>query len=360
VILSGVAASLVSFGGCVTLTPVVRKLSLRFGAVDRAGPLKIHSRPIPRLGGIAVALSILFAVVVAHPAATHESELSFIAAFAAVWLVGLADDLRSMSPYGRLAMQIVPGVLLWLGGWRFSAAQWLPRTGIASLGLVCVLVILFANSVNFLDGADGVAGGIAAIIAMCYLAISRNAGSAPLDSVVGWSMLGSSIAFLFFNFPPANIFLGDSGSTVLGFCIAFLTLTSAHSNTPADSRALLPFTLAGLPLLDAALAIVRRVKSNSSPLTGDRRHSYDLLMVRGWSPRNVAFACYATTFAVGVVAWLSLHVSLRCFELSSIGSMSVLVFVAIRVGSLRTEDARRQNREQACNVTPAGNSESSA
>lgn len=359
-IVSGAATALVSFSVCIALTLGVRKLCVLFDVVDCPGPLKIHSRPIPRLGGIAVAVSMFFAVVVARPAAPRESELSSVAAFAAIWLIGVVDDLRSLSARSRLVAQIVPGVLLWLGGWRFSAAHSLPLTGMASLGFVCVVIILFANSFNFLDGADGIAGGVAATIAVCYLAISRNASATPLASVVSWSMLGSSIAFLFFNFPPANIFLGDSGSTVLGFCIAFLTLTSAHSNMPADSRALLPFTLAGLPLLDAVLAIIRRIKSNSSPLHGDRRHIYDLLTARGWSPRNVAFACYATTLAVGVVAWLSLHVSLRCFELSSAGSMAVLVFVAIRVGSLRTEDARRQNREQACNVTPAGKSESSA
>jgi UDP-GlcNAc:undecaprenyl-phosphate GlcNAc-1-phosphate transferase len=330
----------------------------RLGAVDRPGPLKIHSRPIPRLGGIAVAVSIPAGICVMAPWQTGGSYFFFLAAFTAIWLVGFADDLRSISPYARLALQIVSGLLLWLGGWRLSAALALPRTGIVSLISVCAVCAVFANSFNFLDGADGIVGGVAAIIAVCYLAISRNAGPGPLP--VSWSLLGSSIAFLFFNFPPANIFLGDSGSTVLGFCIAFLTLSCGQSSAAEASVALVPFTLAGLPLLDAALAVVRRIKNNSSPLRGDRRHIYDILMARRWSQRNIAFACWGMTVALGVVAWLSLHISLRCFEISSAGGIAVLLFLAIRLGSLPTEAARQENGEKVHNIAPAGNSESSA
>lgn len=345
-IASAIAAVLVSFGACVALTPVVRKFCFRFAAVDRPGPLKIHSRPVPRLGGIAVALSIAAALFVAAPRQAHGN--CFFAALGAIWIVGLADDLRSLPPIARLTVQIVPGILLWLGGWRLASLPFLPRAGIASLLCVSAVIVLFANSFNFLDGSDGIAAGVAAIIAACYLAVSHVAAPDPFAFALCCALLGSSIGFEIFNFPPARIFLGDSGSTALGFCIGFLTLTPAQPHTSVGSLALVPFALAGLPLLDAALALVRRLLCRSSPLHGDRRHFYDLLLARRWTARKVAFACYGITLALGVLAWLSLRISFRCFEISSAASTAVLLLLAIGLGSLRAENSRREHLDQIC------------
>lgn len=126
----GATAGLASFALCLTLTPIVRKLCLRWGTVDSPGPLKIHTRPTPRLGGIAVALSIFAAILVSAPHAARENPL-FFAAFTTIWLIGLADDLRSLPALARLAGQVVPAILLWLGGWRFSIARVLPGSGAA-------------------------------------------------------------------------------------------------------------------------------------------------------------------------------------------------------------------------------------
>ncbi len=354
----GATAGLASFALCLTLTPIVRKLCLRWGAVDSPGPLKIHTRPTPRLGGIAVALSIFAAILVSAPHAARENPL-FFAAFTTIWLIGLADDLRSLPALARLAGQVVPAILLWLGGWRFSIARVLPGSGAASLVSVCAIVIVFANSFNFLDGSDGIAAGVAGLTAVAYLAISHSALSAardPFASAVAWSIFASSAAFLFFNFSPASIFLGDSGSTVLGFCIAFLTLDPARANQSATSLAFLPFVLAGLPVIDAALAVLRRLRQLSSPLQGDRSHFYDLLLARGWSPLQVALACYGITIGLALVAWLGMHFDFRSFEILSAVSLAGLFLVAVRLGSLQSRDRNGGKRRRQFEVAPNASS----
>jgi len=347
----GMAAGLIAFSVCVALTPAVRELCLRFGAVDHPGALKIHSRPIPRLGGIAVALAIAAALCLAAPL-QGRAGCFFLAAFATIWLVGLADDLRSLPPIVRLAGQIVSGVLLWVGGWRLSAGPEFPRDGVASLLGVCAVVVVFANAFNFLDGSDGIAAGVAALAASSYLIVLHAVAPDPLVSVVTCALLGACVAFLIFNAPPANIFLGDSGSTVLGFCIALLSFKSA-SSAGAFPLCIVPFTLAGLPLLDAALALVRRIANRSSPLHGDRRHFYDLLLARRWSQRTVALTCYGITLALGFVAWLGTRLSVRAFEVLSALSFAGLLLLCVTLGSMRVGDKMRGNPDQAFRITPS-------
>ncbi|MGH9563026.1 MAG: glycosyltransferase family 4 protein, partial [Terracidiphilus sp.] len=239
--------ALVSFAACLALTPVVRKLCLRYGAVDRPGPLKIHSHLVPRLGGLAVTLSIAAGVLLPNRQDARANAL-FFAALAVIWLAGFVDDLRSISPYARLVAQVVSGTISWCGGWRFTFAGQLPTSGAVSLVAVCFLVVLFANSFNFLDGSDGLAAGVAAVVGASYLVISQGAADAdPFARLIAACLFGSCVAFLVYNFAPAKIHLGDSGSTVLGFCVAFLALIAPHSIHPVSLLQLSPLLIAGVP-----------------------------------------------------------------------------------------------------------------
>ncbi|MGH9716309.1 MAG: hypothetical protein ACRD4R_06245 [Candidatus Acidiferrales bacterium] len=147
---------------------------------------------------------------------------------------------------------------------------------------------------------------------------------------------------------------------MLGLCIAFLTLDSARSTYPSPSLAFLPLILAGLPLLDAALAVIRRANQRSSPLLGDRRHFYDLLLTRGLSPGKVTLACYGITLAFALVAWLGMRFGSRCFEISSAIGLAGLLILAVRLGSLRLGDENEEKIDHACEVAPSGSSEGSA
>jgi UDP-GlcNAc:undecaprenyl-phosphate GlcNAc-1-phosphate transferase len=334
------AASFVAaFSPSVLLIPAVRRICIRFGIFDQPGPLKIHAQPIPRLGGVAIALAISGACVVARPFPAGSAAY-FLAALALVWIAGLIDDLRGLSPVLRLAAQAAAGFLLWRAGWRVPALG----TGASSLLATCLFVIIFANAFNFLDGSDGLVAGVAGIIALVFI-FARNGAGTQFPSGVAWSLFGACTGFLIFNFPPARIFMGDCGSTTLGFSVAFLALAFARSSDGTTPSLMFPLLVAGLPLFDAGLAVVRRLRDAASPFYGDRRHFYDLLLDRGWSPRKVALVSYLITAAMGSIGWIGLRFDPKRLWLLAALSFAALFVAALRLGSLRAE--RRVQRMEA-------------
>ena len=337
-----VASFVAAFGLSALVTPAVRRVCVQFGIFDQPGPLKIHAQPIPRLGGVAIALAIFGASITAKPLRAG-SVAPFLAALALVWIAGLVDDLRGLSPVFRLAAQAAAGFLLWRAGWHVPVAG----SGAWSLLATCIFVLVFANAFNFLDGSDGLAAGVAGIIALAYV-FARSGTETQFASGVAWILFGASAGFLLFNFPPAKIFMGDSGSTVLGFSVAFLGLDFCRSSRGTIPSMIFSLLVAGLPLLDAALAVLRRLREAASPFYGDRRHFYDLLLFRGWSPRKVALLSYSITAAMGAIGWMGLRSDPQYWLTLAALSFAALFAVAFRLGSLRAE--RRVRRMEAQNA----------
>lgn len=313
---------------------MVRALCIHWGLYDSVGPLKIHSQPIPRLGGVAIALAFAAGVSFAgHPSRTHV--WPFFAALILIWTAGLADDIWHLSPNLRLAAQVGGAILLWCGGWRLP---WL-KAGPANLAAACFLTALFINCFNFLDGADGLCAGVTGIIAAAYLVLPGIALSV-LGSTVAWSLLGVSIGFLVFNFPPARLFMGDSGSTVLGFGIAFLALDfyGSHPATEPHIALVVPLLMAALPLLDGIMTVLRRLRGGWPLLHGDRRHFYDLLLGINWPPRRVALTIYALTAAMCIIAWFVLKCDFTQALSLCAASIGALIIIAVRLGVLRSNE----------------------
>ncbi len=335
----------IAFAVAALSLPLVIRFCARWRFYDSPGPLKIHSHQVSRLGGISIGLAILAGAVIVAPTSGYAL-WPFLAALILVWLAGLIDDFRGLSPAFRIAAQIAAAILLWHGGWR------IPFEGAPGLVGQCILVVLFVSAFNFLDGTDGLAAGIAAIIALGYEILPGFAAN-HVDSALAWAVAGSCLGFLLFNFPPAKIFMGDSGSNVLGFATIFLDLCfyrslgirfdtgsadGADFTRTAAAALIFPLFIAALPLLDAVLAVLRRLLNRRSPFCGDRRHFYDLLMVRGWSNRKVALACYAVTGTLVIVARSEIKddtgYPIALFALVLV----ILLFVAIPLGSLRMKD----------------------
>jgi Glycosyl transferase family 4 len=158
---------------------------------------------------------------------------------------------------------------------------------------------------NFLDGADGLAAGVTTVIALAYI-LFPGAALGAIGSALAWSLLGTSAAILMFNFPPAKIIMGDSGSSALGFTVAFLGLEFIATNSPNTTAAtapIFPLLVAALPLADPLFAILRRPASGHFPFLGDRRQFYDRLLAAGWTTRRVATTCYLLTGSLAGLAW---------------------------------------------------------
>jgi UDP-GlcNAc:undecaprenyl-phosphate GlcNAc-1-phosphate transferase len=325
----GYLVGVIAFLICAGFLPIIRYTALRLNVHDLPGHLKIHSVPIPRLGGIAIGVATVTSLMFSpFRASSHVAGICL--ALMVIWYVGLLDDLMNLSPAFRLVAQLFAGVLV-------SQTPWgLKLTGIPVFDIVltCLFVAVFVNAFNFLDGADGLAGGVAGFIALGYAALYSSPVLA-IGGLVAWILLGACLGFLAFNFPPAKIFMGDSGSTTLGFVVAFLALDFYRVHYHIGTRWLLPLVFAALPLLDFFLAVLRRIRRRVSPLSGDRRHFYDLLLERGWSSMQVAFGAYAVTGALLLVGWLCMDADWKISLAVSILTVVTLLLLAARLGAFR-------------------------
>jgi UDP-N-acetylmuramyl pentapeptide phosphotransferase/UDP-N-acetylglucosamine-1-phosphate transferase len=250
---------------------------------------------------VSIAIGLATAILFGLLSTSKHVSIWWFAAFGLIWLAGLIDDIRGLSPFLKLAAQIGAGVILWSGGWSLPGHF----PALAEILIICAMVVLFANAFNFLDGSDGLAAGVAAIIGLAYvLGLGGTSDFAPL---VAGALAGATLGFLFSNFPPAKIFMGDSGSTVLGFCVAFLSLDflkHAQAQNPTF-KWIFPLLIAGLPLIDGIVVVLRRLIRGVSPLHGDRFHYYDRWLKNGWSPLTVAAISYAISALLAATGlWL--------------------------------------------------------
>lgn len=323
-----IAAALIAFLIVLALTPLVRILCLRAQILDRPGPLKIHLTPTPRLGGIAIFVGIMGGVFAANSHAA-TADWSVLAAFALIWLTGILDDLRSLPATLRLAVQFACAALLWHAGLRLVIFDNAPANFTIEAGFAMLLI----NSMNWLDGIDGLAAGIASLITLAY-ALTPSHSLTPLGLATACSACGACAAFLFFNLEPASIFGGDSSSTLLGLIIAFLGLDLARQHQPSTSHDILvPLLISSVPVLDALFVVLGRLARRESPLAGNRCHAYDLLRDQGWSVSSViSVSCAVTAICVAIAAAIERHVISSAWAALGFG-LSVLWIIAPRLGS---------------------------
>jgi UDP-GlcNAc:undecaprenyl-phosphate GlcNAc-1-phosphate transferase len=209
-----------------------------------------------------------------------------------------------------------------------------------NIAATILYLVLFINAFNFLDGADGIAAGVTAVIAIAYLLLPSGVLRA-VGSADAWALLGACAGFLLFNFPPAKIFLGDSGSSVLGFTVALLGLELHRANGPGQAPLLFPLLVASVAILDVILAVVRRLRHGRSPLQGDRRHFYDLLRNTGWPARRIALTCYALTGALVTAGLATLHRGFMLQLVTYLLVTGVLLAIGASLGSLRGEQTHQ-------------------
>jgi len=293
----------VSFTLSLFLTPLLRNLFRGFGVLDRPDRIrKMHGRPIPRAGGIAIALSYLgaFAFLLVSPlnggamvALNVRFACWLIPAVALVFLTGLLDDLLGLTPWQKLIGQVGAAALaFWagiriqgIGGAHFDGELWW------SLPLTVLWLVGCTNAFNLIDGMDGLAAGIGLFATMTTMSAALLQHNIPL-ALATVPLAGCLLGFLRFNFNPASIFLGDSGSFLIGFLLGiYAVLWSQKSATILGMTA--PIMALSIPLLDTSIAIARRFLRRKSILSGDRGHIHHRLLDRGLTPRRVALLLYA-------------------------------------------------------------------
>ena len=314
---------------CAGTLPIVRSLAARWNLHDSPGELKIHTVPTPRLGGVSMGLALLAGLSIGGAGLFLHAWDIYLAMFL-LWGTSLIDDLQTLPPAIRLFVHCIAGLVVARTQWGLT----LFGNPLLDAALTCIFVMLFVNAFNFFDGADGLAAGSAALVSLGYVLLYTSRAPS-VGAAVAWSLLGTCLGFLLFNFPPAKIFMGDSGSTVLGFLIAFLGLDFYRVHHAVGTHLLLPLVFAGIPLLDLILAVFRRLKKRVSPFAGDRQHYYDLLQQRGWAARPIAIGSYLATVVLILLGLLCdrLNPGLAFAALSL--TFASLILTAVRLGSLR-------------------------
>lgn len=289
-------AGTVAFLVCVAALPIVRQISRKYGLYDAQGPLKIHQGQIPRIGGIAVMLGLAASAFLFF--APVSKSLAILTVFAGVWVVGLWDDARGLSPFIRFTVQIAAGACLWFGGWHLG----LFAAPALDLIATCIFAAFLINAMNFLDGMDGLCASMTMLIALGFLGIS---GGDPtgLGRLVAASLVGATAGILIVNFPPATMFMGDSGSTLIGIVLAFLSLHFIRFHPGAEEMAV-PLLFLAIPMADALAAILRRATKPGRIFDGDRRHFYDVLLQQGWPVRRVLAISLEAASVLILVGWL--------------------------------------------------------
>jgi UDP-GlcNAc:undecaprenyl-phosphate/decaprenyl-phosphate GlcNAc-1-phosphate transferase len=326
----------VSFVIAWVTTFVVRKVAVRTGFVDKPGHRKIHSKPVALGGGVAIFLAFALPVVAAYlflrlglPMRGWGTEaeenlrvallngavrqmpmaLSFLLACFALHLMGLWDDRKAMGPYVKLAIQL--GVAAGLVAYNRDLRAITAWGEAASFALTVLWITAVTNAFNFLDNMDGLSAGVACVCAVCFFvtAISIEQWFVAASLAL---LIGALLGFLCFNFPPASIFMGDSGSLVIGFILGVLTIRTQYLHTGEDFGAgwyaiFVPVIVLAVPLYDLVVVSLIRISRGRSPFKGDTNHFSHRLVARGMSKRTAVLCLYLLSAATGVGAIILPH-----------------------------------------------------
>ncbi|WP_242360370.1 glycosyltransferase family 4 protein [Anaeromyxobacter sp. SG17] len=344
------------------LTPIVRAVALRRGALDDGlSARKIHGKPVPRLGGIAIVLACVLALAII--AALREEArrglepgwqaLALPAGGFAIAALGIFDDLRGATARSKFAVQFVVGAGVYGVGLGIDAVA-TPfgapiQLGLLGLPLTVLWISGVINALNLVDGLDGLAGGVAFIALAVTFAIAADHGDAPTMLLTA-AVAGAVLGFLVFNFHPASIFMGDTGSLFLGFVLATAALRVNRASSSAVAL-LVPLVLLGVPIADTLLAIVRRAVRGAPLFSADRGHIHHRLLDRGLTQGRAVLAIYGASGLLGAAA-LVLARATPARSALMLGALVIAAFVAlrwlgyldVRLGDLpRLLDERRRN-----------------
>ncbi len=346
------ASFLFAFVLAVIFTYAVRASALLLGVVDKPDSYrKIHTRAVPRLGGIAIYAAFFLTLAVLYWFVRNQVSdlllarpvqlLGILAGATVAMAMGIVDDVRAIRARWKLLFQVIAATIAWAAGLSINAIS-NPFGPPLVLGALSFPITLFwfvgcMNAVNLMDGLDGLAAGVCLFVTVTLFLVSL-----LFTNVLGMLLMailsGATFGFLLFNFYPARIFLGDSGSMLLGFLVAALALVSSTRKAETAIALLIPVVALGVPIFDTSLAIVRRWYKKLPLASPDRQHVHHVLLSMGYSQRRAVLLLYSVTLLLGVAALL-ITIGRNEVTVLVLGALAIIAFVSIRVlGGLRIED----------------------
>lgn len=293
----------VAAGISCLVTPLVKLLARKVGAMDiPKDNRRMHSKPIPRMGGLGIFLGFLVSFLIFGDLNTELRGI-LIGAIIIV-ILGIVDDIKALPALPKFLVQIIAASVVACHGCRIEnvmgwhVPQWL------SYCATVVWIVMLTNAVNFIDGLDGLAAGVSAISAGSMLVVALMLYPEPnatLSALILAAIFGGCIGFIPYNFNPASIFMGDTGSTFLGFMLASVSIFGLFKTYAVISFAV-PFVVLGLPLFDICFAVIRRLAKGQSPMHADRGHVHHRLIDMGFSQKQAVIISYMITVILGICA----------------------------------------------------------
>ncbi len=344
-------AFVIALAVALLVTPGVIKFAAKTGAMDAPDARKVHKKPIPRIGGLGIYLAFLVAVlaILAFAPVTDEVMMELIGLLASgsiIVLVGIIDDYKNLPAKVKLVGQILAAAVLVLGfdvridfitdpfgDYLYLEVLAIPATIFWLVGLT--------NTVNLIDGLDGLAAGVSTIasITICLVAVQQDIA---LVAVLTAALAGAALGFLYYNFNPARIFMGDTGSQFLGFMLAGISVIGAVKST-ATIALIVPILALGLPILDTTFAIVRRYRGGVPIFKPDKGHLHHRLLDRGFTQRQAVLLMYVISALLGLAAVALTEVSGQLAIVIVAVVVFAVLFGAKKLGIFRMNDSAHQH-----------------
>lgn len=347
----------VATASAVALVPGVKRLAHAVGAVDAPGGRRVHVKITPRMGGIAIFFAYALALGLTvglgwfpwHITAHKPAGLAMILGGGAfLMLVGAVDDAKALGAKKKLAAQTLAAVTAWYAGARIERMDFPglePWVFPAALSLVLTVgwILAFVNAINLIDGLDGLAGGVvffAALTNSVVAFLTGNAMAGFLNAALGGAVLG----FLFYNFNPASIFMGDAGSMFLGYVLGTTSLLTGRQKESTIVSLLVPIIALGLPLADTIFAMVRRFLARRPIFSADRGHIHHRLLDLGLTHRRAVLILYGATILLSVAATAAAFGKNWHVGVALVGAFATLFGIARFAGYFEVTMLRNQQR----------------
>ena len=292
------------------LTPVMRKIAIKIGAVDRPNlDRKTQKEPVPYLGGVGISIGITVASFAAllysdFSTETFNKALSVLLPAILISAMGLYDDLKGLEPWPRLVAQTIAGIAVAIYLIQNNTLGQAFSNQALNYLVTIIWVVGICNSINFFDNLDGGASGTVAVISIFLFAIAFNQGQS-LVSALAIVTAGATLGFLIWNKSPAKIYMGDAGALFLGIIIAVLTIRLDPEVGPQSRALAIPLLLMAVPILDTTTVVISRLNRGISPFTGGRDHLSHRLMRKGLGRKATAYVLWAMAAAFGTVAYVA-------------------------------------------------------
>ena len=330
-------------------TPFVKRLAFKIGAVDvPKDNRRMHKVPIPRLGGLAIVIAFLLATFLLVE--LDRQMLGVLLGACIILVVGILDDCLALKALPKFIAQIVAACIVYRSGCEIRYVSHPFSSGLLDLGVfsgfvTVVWIVMMTNAVNFIDGLDGLAVGVSGISTATMLVIAVLMGEESVAVILA-ALLGSCLGFIPYNFNPAQIFMGDTGSTFLGFVLASMSVQGLFKMYAVISF-VVPFLILGVPFFDITFAVIRRLAKHQNPMTADRGHIHHRLIDMGLNQKQSVAIVYMLTGILGLAAVLLANTTgTKAFILFAAVCVVAIVGFAVIFGPHR-RPAEKKDSEQS-------------